>query len=155
MGEFIRDRLPDAVSYFESEGLQLKGPGKWKTTGCALHGGSDSMRINCDTGAWVCMSCGAKGGDVLAYQMQVHGQEFIDAARALGAWDEGAQRGKTRHKPLSFSPRAALEVLRFDALHCAVAACNLAQGKPLNEGDRQSLLQAASRIDLIAEEIVA
>jgi hypothetical protein len=31
---FERDRLPDPMSYFEAEGLRLKGPNssKWKTT---------------------------------------------------------------------------------------------------------------------------
>jgi len=154
VGEFVRDRLPDPVSYFEGEGLQLKGPGKWRTTACVAHGGSDSMRINTDSGAWVCMSCGAKGGDVLAYEMQMNGLEFIEAARALGAWDEDPAQGRGRQRPLSFSPRSALEVLRFDALHCAVAACNMAQGRGLTDEDRERLLAVAARIDLVAEEIV-
>ncbi len=49
---FDRERMPDPVSYFEGEGLKLSGPGKWKTTGCTFHGGSDSMRINVASGAW-------------------------------------------------------------------------------------------------------
>jgi hypothetical protein len=154
MGEFIRDRLPDAADYFEGEGLRLVGPGKWKTAECRFHGGSDSLRVNTDSGGWCCMSCGAKGGDVLAYEMQLHGSEFVEAAQSLGAWDETATPRGIRHKPLSFSPRAALEVLRFDALHCAVAACNLAQGLALTDVDRQGLLEVAARIDLITEEIV-
>jgi hypothetical protein len=154
-GEFIRDRLPDAASYFEGEGLRLAGPGKWKTTRCDWHDGSDSMRVNTETGGWCCMACGVKGGDVLAYQMQAHGQEFIEAARALGAWEESANPRGIRHKPLSFSPRAALELLRFDALHVMVAACNVAQGVVLTEQDRKALVEVASRIQLISEEIVA
>jgi hypothetical protein len=65
---FDRTLLPDPVTYFENQGLTLKGPrsAKWKTTTCNFHGGSDSMRVNVATGAWVCMSCGEKGGDVLA-----------------------------------------------------------------------------------------
>lgn len=155
MGEFIRDRLPDAVSYFEGEGLTLTGPGRWKTTRCEFHGGSDSMRINTETGGWCCMSCGVKGGDVLAHRMQRYGEEFIEAARALGAWDETADPRGFRHKPLTFSPRAALELLRFDALHVAVAACNVAQGVELSDQDRKALVEAAGRIQLISEEIVA
>jgi hypothetical protein len=155
MGEFIRDRRPDAVSYFEGEGLRLVGPGKWKTTNCIFHNGSDSMRVNTETGGWCCMACGIKGGDVIAYQMASHGQEFIDAARALGAWDEGAAPRGIRHKPMTFSPRAALELLRFDSLHVAVAACNVAQGVVLSDAARDALIQAAGRIQLISEEIVA
>ena len=62
MGEFIKDRLPDPVPYYESEGLVLKGRGKWRPTECRFHGSRDSMRINTETGGFVCMAaCGAKG----------------------------------------------------------------------------------------------
>ena len=40
-----------------------------------------------NTGAFRCMVCGAKGGDVLAFYMLRHGLRFIDAAKALGAWE--------------------------------------------------------------------
>lgn len=154
-GEFFRDRLPDPVSYYEGEGLRLVGPGKWRTTECRFHGGSDSMRINTESGAFVCMAgCGARGGDVLGYDMQMHGREFIDAAKALGAWEESAPSRGIRHKPLPFSPRAALEVLRFDAVLCMVAACNVAQGVVLSDVDRHSLIDAAARIDLITEGVL-
>lgn len=149
---FDRSRLPDPAGYFEGEGLTLKGPGKWKTAGCAFHGGSDSLRINVQSGAWVCMAgCGAKGGDVLSYHMQRHGLEFVEASRALGAWV--ADGKPARHKPLPFSARAALEVVSFEALLCAVAACNLAKGIELATADRERLVQAAARIQFIAEEI--
>lgn len=88
MGEFTKDSLPDAVTYFEGEGLRLDGRGKWRTTACRFHGGSDSMRVNTETGGWVCMACNAKGGDVLAYQMAAHGQDFISAAKELDAWQD-------------------------------------------------------------------
>ena len=64
---FERDRLPDVRSYYESEGLKLTKGNKWVTTACHFHEGSDSMRINLHSGAFVCMAgCGARGGDVLA-----------------------------------------------------------------------------------------
>ena len=63
---FDRRNLPDAVGYYESEGLKLTGRGKWRTTECKFHGGSNSMRVNVATGAFRCMNCGARGGDVLA-----------------------------------------------------------------------------------------
>ena len=152
MGEFIRDRLPDPVDYFELEGVQLKGPGKWKTGPCHFHGGSDSLRVNVATGGWCCMNCGSKGGNVLDYAMQRHGLEFIDAAKALGAWDEGAPRGNAPHKPPAFSARAAVEVLRFESLLVCVAACNLAKGLALSDADRKRLVEAAGCIQLVTEE---
>lgn len=149
---FERDKLPDVQTYFEGQGLTLSGPrsAKWKTTGCTFHGGSDSMRINLASGAWVCMSCNAKGGDVLAYHMAAHGLEFVEAAKALGAWvDDG--RPQAPHRPTPLSPRAALAVLHFEATLTAVAAGNLARGVALNDVDLQRLMVAASRIARLAE----
>jgi hypothetical protein len=107
------------------------------------------MRVNLASGAWVCMSCGVKGGDVLSHHMQSHGLEFIDAAKALGAWvDDG--RPDRPQRPTALSPRAALEVLMFEALLVATAAGNLARGLVLTDQDRQRLTQAAQRIGTIA-----
>ncbi len=144
---FERDRLTDPMSYFESEGLRLTGPrnARWKTTSCAFHGGSDSMRVNTSTGAWVCMSCGAKGGDVLAYHMQLHGLDFVPAAQALGAW-VGDEIPVRPPNPTALSPRAALEVLGFESTLVAVAAGNVAVGRVLSDADSQRLLICANRI---------
>ena len=80
---FDRTRLPEPVSYYEGQGLQFKErKGKWRTTACNFHGGTDSLRINTDSGAFVCMAgWGARGGDVLAYHMAEHGQDFIPPPR--------------------------------------------------------------------------
>lgn len=147
---FDRDRLPEPIGYFEEQGLKLSKRGKWRTTECRFHDGSDSMRINTATGAWVCMSCGAKGGDVLSYHMQAHGLEFIDAAKALGAWiDDG--KPEARRKPAPLPPRAALEVLSFEATVAAVAAGNIAHGIAMSDTDRTRLMTAANRINRLAE----
>ncbi len=150
---FDRTLLPEPVTYFEGEGLTLTGPrsAKWKTTACTFHGGSDSMRINTTTGAWICMAgCGARGGDVLAYHQANHGMEFIEAAKALGAWvDDGRRHAPQRPTPLS--PRAALQVLAFEATLTAIAAGNLARGVALNDVDLQRLLVAVNRITRLVE----
>lgn len=148
---FDRRNLPDAVSYYESEGLKLTGRGKWRTTECKFHGGSDSMRINTDSGAFACMAgCGARGGDVLAYHMAQHGQEFVEAAKALGAWiDDG--RPTTQHKPSPLSPRQALEVLAVEANLVAIAAANLAHGMVLSQVDLARVLTASGRITRLVE----
>ena len=149
---FDRNLLPDAPTYFKNQGLQLKGPpgAKWKTTSCNFHGGSDSMRVQPATGAWVCMSCGEKGGDVLAYEMAATGAEFIDAAKALEAWvDDGRPPG--RHKPSPLSSRQALSVLAYEATLVAVAVGNVANGTRLSAADYARLRVAARRISQIAE----
>lgn len=148
---FDRRNLPEPLTYYEGEGLKLTARGKWRTTECKFHDGSDSMRINTDSGAFVCMAgCGARGGDVLAYHMQAHGLEFIDAAKALGAWvDDG--KPATQHKPTPISPRQALEVLAVEANLVAVAAGNVAQGMALSEADRTRVLTASGRITRLVE----
>lgn len=147
---FDRERLPDPIGYFEGQGLKLSKRGKWRTTECRFHDGSDSMRINTATGAWVCMSCGAKSGDVLAYEMAANGVDFVTAAKALGAWVEDG-KPEARKKPAPLPPRAALEVLSFEAMLTAVAAGNLAQGLVLTAKDRARLMTAAGRINKLAE----
>lgn len=151
MGEFKREQLPDPVTYFEAEGLTLQGRGKWRTTGCRFHGGSDSMRINTETGYFICMaSCGARGGDVLAYHMAEHGLDFIAAAKDLGAWhDDGKPSRPQRPKPIPAT--AAIQVLAFESNLAAVAAGNLAHGVKLTDNDRARLLVAARRIQHVAE----
>lgn len=146
---FERDRLPDPVSYFEAEGLRLKGPNssKWKTTECRFHGGSDSMRVNTQTGAFVCMAgCGAKGGDILSYAMQAHGIEFVEAAKSLGAWVED---GKPRHVPVNppaLPARAALQVLELEIYLVVIEASRIAKGHVPTEEELSRILTASNRI---------
>lgn len=149
---FIRENLPDPVSYFENQGLTLKGPrsAKWKTTTCNFHGGSDSMRVNVTTGAWVCMSCGEKGGDVLAYEITVGGADFVAAAKAIGAWVDDGKPYKPQ-KPTPLSPRAALSAMAFEATLTAIAAGNIAKGVLLTDADRSRLMTAAGRINRMME----
>jgi hypothetical protein len=147
---FDRAQLPECISYFEGQGLRLSPRGKWRTTECRFHGGSDSMRVNSATGGWCCMACDAKGGDVLSYHMQLHGLEFIEAARQLGAWtDDG--KPAPRENPAPLPPRAALQVLAFESTLAAVAAGNVAHGVKLTDQDRFRLLTAAGRINRIVE----
>ncbi len=154
-----RTRLPEPQSYYEDQGLVLRGKGPWRTTACAFHGGSDSMRIHLPSGGFCCMAgCGARGGDVLAYHMAVLGVNFVAAARDLGAWDEeeqAEQAGVYRRRPAGLPARQALALLAEDALLVAVAAGNLAHGVVLADADRQRLQLCVARIQRIAEQVGA
>ena len=84
---FERTRLPEPCGYFEREGVRLIGRGRWRSAVCPFHDDArPSLRVNVETGAFRCMACGAKGGDVLAYHRARHGLSFKQAARDLGAW---------------------------------------------------------------------
>lgn len=152
MGEFVRDRLPDPVSYFEGAGLTLRGPGRWKTTRCEFHGGSDSMRINADTGAWVCMACGEKGGDALAYAMRSQGLEFVQAARLLGAYDDEGQPQRTASKAATLSARDAMEVLALSILTVTLVISDIRRGVIPTDEDWSSFLDCADRIEALVME---
>jgi len=148
---FIRENLPDPLAYFEGAGLVLTGPrnSKWRTARCEFHGGSDSLRVHLERGAFICMSCGAKGGDILAYHQAAHGLDFVEAAKALGAWqDDGKPHAPRRPAPLP--PALAISVLATEANLAAIAAGNLGHGVQLTDQDRARLLQAAGRINAIA-----
>ncbi|MBL8343956.1 MAG: hypothetical protein JNN03_00795 [Rubrivivax sp.] len=149
---FNRDHLPDAGSYFEAAGLRLVGRGAWRTTKCEFHDGSDSMRANVRTGAWVCMACGVKGGDVLAYHMQRYGLDFVAAARALGAYVDDGKPSTPRDRPRRFSARDALEVIGPELGVCVVVVNDARRGIAPNERDWTRFLDAAGRIEAIAAE---
>jgi DNA primase len=84
---FDRGRLPEPVLYFEGEGMRLLGRGVWRSAICCFHDDSrPSLRVNAATGAYRCMACGARGGDVLAFHRARHGLGFVQAACDLGAW---------------------------------------------------------------------
>ena len=148
---FDRTRLPEPVSYYEGLGLAFKERrGKWRTTACNFHGGTDSLRINTDSGAFVCMAgCGARGGDVLAYHMAHAGLDFTAASKELGAWIEDGKTAPSRPTPLP--ARDALAVLAVEANLVAVAAANVAHGVALSQLDLSRVLQAAGRIQKIVE----
>lgn len=85
--QFDRARLPDPAEYFERAGLRLTGRGAWRSALCPWHDDSrPSLRVRIETGAFRCMTCGAHGGDILAYHRMRHGLGFVAAVRDLGAW---------------------------------------------------------------------
>ena len=89
-GKFSRALLPSAITYCEKQNIQLKGSGAWRNANCPFNKDTKpSLRINIERGAYRCMVCGARGGDVLAFHMHKHGLGFIDAAKQLGAWIAG------------------------------------------------------------------
>lgn len=151
MGEFIKNQLPDPVSYYESQGLSFQERrGKWRTTSCNFHGGT-RMRINTETGAFVCMAgCGAKGGDILSYHMAANGLPFAEAAKALGAYREDGRAHPGNMKPTPVPARALLEVAAFELMVCAMVLSDALSGV-LSEDDMERFRDAAGRVIYVAE----
>lgn len=150
MGEFIKENLPYPRDYFAGQGLPIQGRGRWVSTRCVFHGGSDSLRIDTHSGGFICMACGVKGGDVLSYHMQSHDLEFVDAAQALGAWHNDGKPDKP-YKPKPLSATDALRVLAFESMLVCITAGNIANGVQLSNIDLARLLAAHKRIATITE----
>ena len=146
---FIRENLPRPEEYYEAAGLTLKGPSrsKWKTTRCDFHGGSDSMRINIQTGGFRCMACDVAGGDVLSFEMLQSGCDFVTAAKRLGAWvDDGRPTPKKR---TALSPRDAIELMVFESNLIGIEATRIARGHTPGQSDLDRLLKAIARVNHI------
>jgi hypothetical protein len=145
---YEREKLPDPVSYYEYQGLNLRGSLKapWRTTECRFHGGSDSMRIKVANGAFRCMACEARGGDVIAYHMAAYCLDFVQASKELGAWVDDGEAQPRQYRPTPLSPRDALQIIEREATLIATAAGNIAQGIVLLDADRLRVMAAAGRI---------
>ena len=151
---FHKEMLPEAQSYFEGRGLPLVGPksSPWRTTRCEFHGGSDSMRLNVREGFWKCMSCDRKGDSVLSYEMAITGSDFVEAAKALGAWTDNPNAQATaRRKPI-LSLRDSLAVIQQEMLIIVVTAGNVRFGVTLTDDDYSRVLLAGNRILTFVEE---
>jgi len=151
MGEFIRDRLPESASYFDTEDVRLIGPGRWKAGPCHFHGGSDSLRVNTQSGGWCCMACGAKGGDVLAYHMQRHGLGFVEAARELGAYVED-DKPHPRRAPTTLPAREAMQLVAHELRTAFVVIADIRRGVIPSETDWGRFVECAGRLETLAQE---
>jgi DNA primase len=85
---FQRTRLPNPTDYYATHNIHFKNHGDWQTALCPFHDDHHpSLRIHRASGAFRCMVCGARGGDVLAFHRLKYGVGFKQAAQALGAWE--------------------------------------------------------------------
>jgi hypothetical protein len=86
---YRRDLLPDPLEYYTKHLHALRVKGEWTTARCPFHHDKNpSFSINLVHGGYNCHACGAKGGDVLDFHRRLTGMGFIDAAKALNAWEE-------------------------------------------------------------------
>lgn len=82
-----RSRLPDPAHYYAEQLIRFKSSDRWGSALCCFHEDHNpSFSVNVETGAFRCFACGARGGDVIAFQMRRYHQDFKSACKALGAW---------------------------------------------------------------------
>jgi DNA primase len=83
----VKDSIPPA-EFFRAELPAMPPPrgGGWRDGGlCCFHADktAGSFSVNLDTGAFICFSCGAKGGDIVAFVQLRDGLRFPDTLRSL------------------------------------------------------------------------
>jgi CHC2 zinc finger len=97
---FRRELRPPAGSFYRRELGELSRPDRcsWAKpkAGCPFHRSKSktSFVVNLESGGFYCFSCGAKGGDVLAFMMLRYGYTFKTAAQLLGCWREDLSRAE-------------------------------------------------------------
>jgi DNA primase len=84
--EFIKSAIYPSDFYRHNlHNAPLNNP-DWNEGGlCPFHADRKpgSFYVNLSTGAYKCFSCGAKGGDIIAFTKAVHGLSFPDALTKL------------------------------------------------------------------------
>lgn len=151
---FDRAAMPQTFDLLRDFGFQFReARGKWRTTTCEFHDDhSPSMRVNVETGGWCCMSCGASGGDAVAYLMARTGGDFVNCAKALGAWRGGPDDRAARPRlPGGLSAHDALSVIAADMGLLFVVAADVAAGKTISEFDIHEFARATGRMQAIAK----
>lgn len=83
----VKSEVPPS-SFYPAELPAMPPPrgGGWRDGGlCPFHADKQagSFRVNLDTGAFLCFSCGAKGGDIIAFVQQRDGLSFRDAVEKI------------------------------------------------------------------------
>ena len=140
-----RSKLPTPEEYFSQFGG--KPLGKSIRLKCPIHRGNGStLSVDKQTGRFHCFSCGAHGGDVLDFVMQLHKVGFIHAASHFGAWvadGKGPTKDETRAR---VDYRSALMVLDHEAQILALVASDIRSGKTVTDADVNRLLVAAGRV---------
>ena len=81
--------LPTALRYLSERGLLIGQPrGEWCAIRCPIHNGGaethPSLRVALSDGHFRCMTCGAKGGDVISLHRLLTGATFRQALADLG-----------------------------------------------------------------------
>ena len=147
---FRRENLPNPISYYEEQGVPLKGHGPWLTGPCLFHNGSDSMRVHVQSGGFVCMSCGAKGGDVLAYHMAIRGLSFVESAKELNAYEESGTPYTGSTRPAVIPAKQLLQLASLELYVIVVILADCQKGG-LVEADAVRLREAIARVIYCSE----
>jgi hypothetical protein len=164
MGTFVKEKLPDPLSFYQGRGLVLQPGKEWRSTSCEFHISRTTMRINMNSGGFVCMAqCGAKGGSVVDYYMAINGVDFYTAAKALGAIEADGKPYKGPKRPLRIPTHDLLKLVPKELYICSTVVSALsnalidnpeleeALAPKINFTDLQSFFEAAGKVIYVSE----
>lgn len=164
MGKFIREKLPDPLTFYQDRGLILQPGKKWRSTSCEFHNSKSTMRINMNSGGFTCMGqCGAKGGSVLDYYMAINGVDFYTAAKALGAIEDDGTPYTGPKRPSRIPAHDLLILASSDLYQCSMVVSTLLNAMVVNPEfektlepkinitDLESFFEAAGRVIYVSE----
>jgi DNA primase len=84
------DLIKNSISPLDFYDYELPNPTLkkvgWNDGGiCPFHTDKrrGSLKVNTETGAFICFSCGSKGSDIIAFTMALHGLTFPEALKKL------------------------------------------------------------------------
>ena len=85
----VKDAIEPHNFYLREQDLCCYGcrSGPWAIAGtCPFHEDRNpgSFKVNLETGAFKCWSCGAKGGDIIAFLQKKEGIGFVEVLERLG-----------------------------------------------------------------------
>ena len=89
---FLRENLPNPRGYYATQFPSMKfhhSSPRWNSVLCCFHDEvSPSLRINLDSGGFICFGCGVKGGDIVAFHQRCYGLSFVQAVNFFDAWGD-------------------------------------------------------------------
>jgi hypothetical protein len=94
--------------------------------------------------------CGAKGGNVLDYHRAAHGMGFVEAIKALGAYQDDGNTYTGSTRPTAIPARALLQLVADELLICVMALADALNGR-MKDADFERLCVAVRRVTFISE----
>ena len=80
-----KSRLPAPIAYYSEVFPTLSKGKRWALVTCPFHDDrTPSLSVNLSEGHFRCHACGAKGGDIIAFEMRRSGLSFKATLKRLG-----------------------------------------------------------------------
>lgn len=90
--------LSAALDHYGVQYRQIPG---WQTVVCVFHSETrPSLRVNVDSGGFMCQACGVTGGNIYAFVAAKEGVPYRDAVNIVAGWPdvEIPKRTPQRHR---------------------------------------------------------